>query len=316
MTDKEQKASPLARAGARLLDAATRGLRFTRLGRVEQRLVRLERLATGGQSVYLGNNRVAVKVVVGRERLVYLVEADDRLITPRFAVTGQYETATTAFLADTLRAGAHCVDAGANFGYFTCLMGQFCPHGRVVAIEPVASLARLARDNVAINGLLERVEVVEAAISNDATPVTLYRRDTRQGNTSIVPAGAAFTEMLGEGPAVAFQAPALRIDDLLPRLGGRIDLLKIDVEGAEPLAFQGAARTLATNPQITIVMEWSPGQIASAGFDVRAFVEGFRAHGLSVFDLRSNGRLAPLSIDRLVGLPYRAGIVLCGPAAR
>ena len=59
-------------------------------------------------------------------------------------------------------------------------------------------------------------------------------------------------------------------NDLLPKLDGRVDFMKIDVEGCEPLAFRGAKELIASNRQLKIVMEWSPGQIRSAGFDVPA----------------------------------------------
>jgi FkbM family methyltransferase len=68
---------------------------------------------------------------------------------------------------------------------------------------------------------------------------------------------------LGETDAEMFEVPGIRVDDLLCKLGGRIDFIKIDVEGAEPLVIKGARRAIETNPRLQIVMEWSPGPPAS-----------------------------------------------------
>jgi FkbM family methyltransferase len=94
--------------------------------------------------------------------------------------------------------------------------------------------------------------------------VTLYRRLGRSGNNSIAKPAEDFTALLGEPPSEAFTAKSLRIDDLLPQMDGRIDFIKLDVEGAEPLVIAGARETIRTNPQLRIAMEWCPGQANAA----------------------------------------------------
>ena len=95
-----------------------------------------------------------IRAVVADANLAFLTEADDRLITPWFACTGEYETPLTEFLVRTLRPDSRCIDVGANFGYFSCLMARFCPEGQVVGIEADSHVFELLRDNLAINGFL------------------------------------------------------------------------------------------------------------------------------------------------------------------
>ncbi len=85
--------------------------------------------------------------------------------------------------------------------------------------------------------------------------------------------------------------------------------MKVDVEGAEPLVFRGAREAISRNPQLTIVMEWSPGQIQHAGFDVAQFLSELDAAGLNPFDL-VDGREQAISFATLAGLQYRAGVIL------
>lgn len=285
------------------------------LDRIERRLDVMEHFSHGARATFVGGNRVLVKCVVAERQIAYLVEADDRLLSPWFIVSGGYETELTNYFVRHLRPDSHCLDVGSNFGYFTCLMARFCPQGRIVGVEADQHVYELARDNVFINGFNDRAEALWGAAGVSREEVTLYRRATRSANTSIARLPDDFIRRMGEGESVAFKTPGLRLDDLLPRFSGRIDFMKVDVEGAEPLVFEGAGEIIARNPQLRVIMEWSPGQIVAAGLDVARFVAELQRLGLSAFDIESgpgadNGRPSPLSFEHLLSLPYRPGIVL------
>jgi FkbM family methyltransferase len=280
-----------------------------RLQRIEHKIDMLEYGAQGGRAVYVGNNRVLMKIVVGGRNMAFYVEADDRLLSPGFIITGAYETDLTDYLLSGLKPDSHCIDVGSNFGYFTCLMGAFAPKGRTIGVEVDHKVYQLARDNVFINNLQGHATMVHAAASDSDADMTLYRRTNRSGNTSIANYGEAFTEYLGEPPTESFVVKGVRVDDLATQLQNRVDFMKVDVEGAEPLVFAGAEKTIAAHPNLKIVMEWSPGQITQAGFEISAFLAQLAALDLKAFDLHVDG-LMPLSFDEIANIPYRAGIVL------
>lgn len=288
--------------------AEIRSLRET-LSTQSRLLDRIELLARGG-GTYLGDNRVLLPVEVGNAQIAYLLEADDRLFTPWFITSGRYENTLTNYFLANLRPTDHCIDAGTNFGYFTCLFARFCPQGRVIGIEPEPRIRELARDNVLVNGFGGRAEVIQAAVSDNDTGLTLYRRHTRSGNTGIIQVGEAHTSRLGERPAEPFQVATMTIDQIAQRLGGRVDIIKIDVEGAEPLALAGARETLRANPALKIIMEWSPDQIRSAGFDVAEFVAELERSGLTACDLDEAGTATPIAYPDLLEHGYKTGILL------
>jgi FkbM family methyltransferase len=279
------------------LDALARGL------------ANLETVSHGSRATYLGANRVLVKVVLQGAVIAYLVEADDLLLSPWFIVTGGYETDLTNYFLRALKPDSHCIDVGTNFGFFTCLMARFCPQGRVVGVEAGETVFRLCRDNIHINGFGERAEVIHAAANASGADLVLHRRIGRSASTSISKADASYLHSLGEPATEPFTVRGLRIDDLAERLGGRVDFMKIDVEGAEPLVFEGARGVIAGNPQINIVMEWSPGQIRDAGLDVPAFLSSLEAMGLQAFDILPDA-VAPLTFEAVSNMPYRAGLLL------
>jgi FkbM family methyltransferase len=260
----------------------------------------------GARAVYVGNNRVLMKAVVANAVIAFLLEADDRLLTPWFIVSGRYETELTDFFLRHLKPDSHCIDVGSNFGYYTCLMARFCPSGRIFAIEADKHVCALTRDNIAINGFDHIAEALHAAASDSTKHLTFHRRRTRSANTSLAKMPDAFLAQLGEPASEPFDVVGLPIDDLLSRLDGRVDFIKVDVEGAEPLAFRGARETIKANPHLTIVMEWSPGQMQAVGFDVAAFLSELWGMDLRAFSMPGN----PLSHDDLLASPYLTGIVL------
>lgn len=280
-----------------------------RLAAVHHKLDQLEAHSHGARATYIGDNRVLVKVVVNGCNMAFIVEADDKLFSPWLIITGGYDTDLTSFFVRELRPDSHCIDVGANFGYFTCLMGRLSPQGRVIGVEPDLAIFELARDNVAINGLTAIADVIHAAASDTEAELTLHRRLTRSGNTSIVAYGRELTEELGEAPSVPFTVRSAPVDSLTGPMQGRVDFMKVDVEGAEPLVFAGARRTIADNPGLQIVMEWSPGQIRDAGFDLAQFTADLEGHGLMPFDMQADG-ITPISYAELLNMPYRPGVVL------
>lgn len=141
-------------------------------------------------------------------------------------------------VAETLRAGDIAVDAGANIGVVTVLMGRAVGGGgQVVAIEMMPDTAASLRENITLNAL-GNVRVVEAALADQAGLTV----------TAIVAPGA-----FGQATILKHFRPAADIiqhDVLTTTLDavtasvGRIGLLKMDLEGAEAAALAGAVETL------------------------------------------------------------------------
>jgi FkbM family methyltransferase len=141
---------------------------------------------------------------------------------------GWYEQGHQTSLEGLLGEGDTFWDVGANVGFYSLLAARLVgPRGRVVAIEPVPRNLRYLHRHIGINAL-ENVAVVEAAAGE--------REGTARFTES---AGNAQNHFSDGGPLVV---PVVTLDGLLatfppPRA------LKIDIEGAEHLALEGA-RTL------------------------------------------------------------------------
>lgn len=72
-------------------------------------------------------------------------------IRPGLILNGSHEDDLVRFFAAQAREDSHCLDVGANYGFFACLLGKYAPRGKVVAIEPHPAVFRLLRDNIHFN---------------------------------------------------------------------------------------------------------------------------------------------------------------------
>lgn len=130
------------------------------------------------------------------------------------------------------------VDAGANTGLATVYFALKYPDARIFSIEPEKSNFELCRKNT--RSLLN-VESVEAALWNRETMLTLK-------NAEEEPWAFQFAE--GDGP----QVQTTTVPKIMKRLGTvTIDILKIDIEGAEYAIFDESAEEWLDHVRVLIV---------------------------------------------------------------
>ena len=205
---------------------------------------------------------------------------------------GEYEPHVATTLRERLRPGATFVDAGANVGYHTVLAAVAVgAEGRVIAVEANPENARLLRRSVEVNGFTN-VDVLPLALGASWGSVEFGGHIGSNGG--FVDAGAA-----GRAEGRATLVPTIPLD----ALGlDRVDLVKIDVEGAEALVLDGALGTLE-RCRPTIVMEFSVEMTRRvAGRDPREHLGRIEELGyeLAVIDRAAGRPLPATSADALL----------------
>ncbi len=123
------------------------------------------------------------------------------------------------------------VDAGAYTGLSAIYFANRYPEAEIIALEPDPENYRLLTRNV---GAFNRILPVHAALWFEDTELALYRRPEGHWASSIHAVG------LGSGRSKSdLPIPAMRIQTLMSRFAvAEIDVLKVDIEGAEKEVFE------------------------------------------------------------------------------
>ncbi|MET0232084.1 MAG: FkbM family methyltransferase [Rhodanobacteraceae bacterium] len=182
-----------------------------------------------------GLSQVGALVEVPLDGFKLYVRANDRDIGRQIQSTRIYEPHVTRAMSEILRTDDVFVDVGANIGFFTNLAAHLVgPRGFVLAIEAMDKNVQLILRSLECNGFAH-VRVLACAASDRDGRVAM-RTDPGTSNGQAVAAGA-----FGER---TLYAQALRIDELARGLA-KIDLVKLDIEGFELLAWRGFRDSLA-----------------------------------------------------------------------
>ncbi len=156
---------------------------------------------------------------------------------------GIWEPDITEFIRRRLKPGHVFVDVGANIGYHSILASQAVGvQGRVVAIEASPTTFALLKENLSLNPHCENVRAVNMAAAHEVRQLKIY-------NGSAFGLGLTSTRDHSDRRGHDAVVDAAPLDDLLDDdEWGRIRLIKIDVEGAEPSVIGGMSRLIRTCP--------------------------------------------------------------------
>lgn len=181
------------------------------------------------------------------------------------------------------------LDIGGNIGYTTLSLCKGM--NRVIAIEPDRRSRKLLKKNIKLNGFGGKTTIHSFAVSNKMSESTIYLSDKPNLTTLCKPQADHHKKET---------ISTITIDslDLLP------NFMKMDIEGYEVEALQGARETLRNTQSCKILIEVHP-MFYSRDRDLRAVLKGLISDGyvikyvisagVPVPDLFSKYNYSPLS---------------------
>lgn len=189
------------------------------------------------------------------------------------------------FIEGHLQLGGTFVDGGANIGFYSLLAArQVGANGMVVAFEMMPDTAAILRRHISENGPLS-VDLMEKALSDrSGCYVAASVKPGQHGQASIVTNAGA--------ERCVVQVETVTLDEALAHLG-KIDLIKLDLEGAEYLALSGAEAVLRR----TACLIFESNEMDSRIFTLLD-AAGFTVERLAGFDFvaRRNPKFRPNSL--------------------
>ena len=185
----------------------------------------------------------------------FWLPATSSALNRNILLRGAYEPEAIELFRSRLKPGMTVYDVGANIGYYTVLAAETVgPTGRVFALKPDPRNVEIIHQNLRARRL-ENVVVAQVAVSDRDGDVDLH---FSQNNPSINSLARANTEATGTRDSYSQAVPGMRSTRLSPGIAvSNLTSCKIDVQGAELLAFRGAERLLAA-PRLRILLEFWP----------------------------------------------------------
>lgn len=189
---------------------------------------------------------------------------------------GAYEPEVTAAFCTLLQPGSTVFDVGAHVGYYTLLAaGRIGQLGSVHAFEPVPEIFERLRANVALNGF-RNVHLNRLALSTEEGFLHIYPASGSNSGTSSI------LRTLGNAP-VPVKVPSTTIDAYVRRNGLRkLDLVKLDVEGAELFVLRGGEQILASQGP-DVIVEMGNSLFQQAGYDLSTVLDFMTSLGYQPF---------------------------------
>ena len=188
---------------------------------------------------------------------------------------GEYESGIHRLLEQVIKPGMICLDVGANIGHIALRMAQL---GAVVhAFEPAPPVYQILELNSQRNGFLNLFIHPLALSDRDGEALIAYARPEveNQGMGSIV-------NMKNLVVSEVTSVPAMRLDTFTQKHSlARIDFIKLDVQGAEPLFWLGSEKTISKHKPI-VVTEISGEDLNAGGRTVSDFINLIEASGYRV----------------------------------
>jgi len=250
-------------------------------------------------SCYLGGSRALCKSVHGHK---LLVDTRDLSLTPHLLTDGYWEHWITDFIARTVEPGWRVIEVGANYGYYTLLLADLVgPSGHVTAFEANPTIASLLSNNIEINGFRDRARGEQFVVADAAGRDVRFRVWKNHIASSGLFATLEQAERFGDS-LEEMTLKTTSLDQYFAQ-GTKVDFIKMDAEGAEPLILRGAERLLRENCAIKVVIEFVPENIA-ATMDPEAFLDSLSALGFGIFRIDEDATARDKDRAELLSKPH------------
>jgi FkbM family methyltransferase len=293
--DSEMRAQSLADLGYR---AVRKAVRKTRAALDPVHFRRWKRQVLFPLRNSLLNSR-PITVGANGERFLMVPEG---AIAADFWSHLRFETHELAFLRSMLEPGMTFVDVGANVGLFTVPAARKLGMGKVFACEPSGwTYERLIR-NLKLNGI-ENAVAVRTALGNATHEDRLkLNAPGKDGLNTLGKPTHPDCEVTGEETV-----PVTTLDEFAERRGvAKVDAMKVDVEGAELLVFQGGERLLKRADAPLILYEAYGCRSKGFGYNPVELAWLLKKWGFSIFTLNSEtGRIREAAVSR----PYDSMVI-------
>lgn len=208
------------------------------------------------------------------------------------SIHGAYEPFATSLVKKVVKEGDVVLDIGANIGYYTLILAKLVgQRGKVFAFEPGPLNFALLKKNIEINGY-KNVILEQKAVSDRSEMTRLYLSADNPADHRIYDS---------HDNRRFIQISAVRLDDYFKDYFGKIDFIKMDIQGAEGLAIKGMANLLRRNANVKVLTEFWPFGLTRCGLEPNEYLSMLLSLRFKLYEVSEQERkIKPVVVSRLL----------------
>jgi len=208
------------------------------------------------------------------------------------SINPTWEKHVTELIKSEVKKGDTILDIGAHIGYFTLLFARLVgERGKVFAFEPHPVNFGLLKKNISITNY-SNIILNQKAVTNKTGAVELFLNKKNTGGHSLYKSRYTKTSIMVE---------CIKLDDYFRDYDGKIDFIKMDIEGSEGEALLGMLALLKKNDHIKIVTEFGPSMLRASGVQPDEYLRLLVEQGFKLFIINEQkGIVEPATIDELI----------------
>lgn len=200
----------------------------------------------------------------------------------------KYESETIGLFKEIVKPGMNIVDIGAHIGYFSILYSRLVgENGHVYAFEADPENYKLLEHNTKH---LKNISRYQKAVSQHVGKIDFYHIENSTGCHSVIDPNRQSHKITVD---------SIALDDLIA--SGKlekIDIIKIDIEGGEPLAFKGMKQLLTESKKIQLVTEFNQKSLIAGGVTPDQFLSQLESFGFMIFCITNDGLIPVRSLPK------------------
>lgn len=215
-------------------------------------------------------------VMVGKNKLY--IDKNDRVVSAKLLLDGVWEEYETELFQKSIRLADIVVDIGANIGYHTVIAaGLVGKKGHVYAFEPDPHNFQLLTKSVTSNNF-QNVTLINKALADKKGKSKLFlSNEDNHGDLRIF-------DSKDKRRSIPIEQTTL--DDYFGKKQ-KINVIKMDVQGAEGLILRGATSILEKNKKLTLFTEFWPKALELSGVSGTEYLNLLKQNKFQVYEIES-----------------------------
>ncbi|TSC88415.1 MAG: FkbM family methyltransferase [Microgenomates group bacterium Gr01-1014_16] len=220
------------------------------------------------------------------------IDKNDRVVSLALILNGVWEEFETEVFKKNLKRGDVVLDIGANIGYHTLIAAEIVGNnGHVYAFEPDSKNFGVLKRNVEVNGYKNVILVNKALSDKNGVGKLFLSTEDNHGD---------FRIFGSNDDRKSVDIELVRLDSFFGNHIPKINVIKIDVQGAEALIFKGASKTLKAIKKIKVFTEFWPKALRLSGSSAEEYSHILMKNRFKIYEIDSSEkRMAEVSFQKL-----------------